>query len=60
MLHYVLGKKLDAEKRDGLRCEDSMTSSILGTLQYLPGGMLWNILRRACGNEQGGEDVGEL
>lgn len=41
--------------------EDSLTSSVLGLLQFLPDGEFWNLLRKSCGrNSILTQDIGKI
>ena len=51
MLQALLHKKLkDSFENPHFRpSEDSLTSSVLGLMQYLPDGVFWDLLRSSCG-----------
>lgn len=64
MLQALFHSKLkDSFKATGFTpSEDSLTSSVFGTLQYLPDDTLWRIIRNSCGEgkENLPETIGEI
>lgn len=47
ILHNKFGKAISLGYFKGI--EDTLTSSVIGLLQYLPDSVVWEILRGACG-----------
>ena len=63
MLHALLHNKLKDSFRDPhfKPSEDSLTSSVIGLMQYLPDVLFWKLLRGSCGMQSFlPEDVGEI
>ena len=64
MLQALFHKKLGHAIQDGSFhvIEDTLTSSVIGTLQYLPDGLFWQLLRGCCGASAGSlpESIGPI
>lgn len=64
MLHSILKHKIGAAVSKGFfePCEDTLTSSVIGLMQYLPKDLFWRILKGACGasSKELPESVGEI
>lgn len=64
MLQALFKQKLGRAIQDGTfhGIEDTLTSSVIGLLQYLPDELFWKILRESCGasKETLPEDVGNI
>jgi hypothetical protein len=62
MLQALLHKKMECFLEHGFKdTEDSKTSSVIGLMQYLPSNIIWDLLRKSCGEQSNLPDTaGEL